>query len=310
MKRYVIGRLLLMIPIMLGVAFIVFFIMSLLPGDPGRMILGMGAKVEDVAAYNHRLGIDRPFLERLASYIAALARGDFGLSYRSLTPVADDLRVCFPFTIRLAVAGSLLAYLLGIPLGLLAAVRQNTAADFTTTVLSMLFACIPEFWLGLMMILVFSLYLRLLPTGGIDSLKNYIMPVIVIALPQSALTSRLTRASMLECLGQDYVRTARAKGLKRAAVIWKHALKNALVPIISTLITTFGVSLGGTVVVENIFSIPGIGSLMVEAIKAKDVPVVMAITILLSLIYCVFILLADVVVASIDPRVRQVFLRG
>lgn len=309
MNKYIVKRLLLMIPTLFGVIFVVFFIMSLLPGDPGRMILGMGAKAEDVAAYNHRLGVDRPFLVRLVSYFADLLHGDFGLSYRSLRPVTEEISACFPYTVRLAVAGSILAYLLGIPLGLISAIHQNSLLDISCTVSAMLLASIPQFWLGLLMILLFSLHLHLLPTSGVGSLSHYIMPVIVIALPEAAVTSRLTRASMLDCIKQDYVRTARAKGLPRYLVIWKHTFKNALLPIISTLITSFGVSLGNTVVVENIFSIPGIGSLMVDSIKAKDVPIVMAATILLSVIYCVFILAADIAVAGIDPRVREIYLK-
>lgn len=307
MKKYITKRCVMMIPIIFGVIFIVFFIMSLLPGDPGRMILGMGAKAEDVAAYNHMLGVDRPFPVRFFSYIADLLQGDLGISYRSQRPVIEEITACFPYTVRIAVAGSILAYLIGIPLGLISALRQNTWVDFTGTVISMLLASIPEFWLGLMMILLFSLQLKLLPTSGVGSFSNYIMPVVVLALPQAAVSSRLTRTSMLDCINQDYVRTAKAKGLSRCKVIWKHTFKNALLPIISTLITSFGVSLGGTVVVENIFSIPGIGSLLLTAIKGKDVPIVMACTILLSMIYCVFILIADIAVAYIDPRIRKVY---
>ena len=307
MKKYITKRCVMMIPIIFGVIFIVFFIMSLLPGDPGRLILGMGAKAEDVAAYNHMLGVDRPFPVRFFSYIADLLQGDLGISYRSQRPVIEEISACFPYTVRIAVAGSILAYLIGIPLGLISALRQNTWVDFTGTVISMLLASIPEFWLGLMMILLFSLQLKLLPTSGVGSFSNYIMPVVVLALPQAAVSSRLTRTSMLDCINQDYVRPAKAKGLSRCKVIWKHTFKNALLPIISTLITSFGVSLGGTVVVENIFSIPGIGSLLLTAIKGKDVPLVMACTILLSMIYCVFILIADIAVAYIDPRIRKVY---
>ena len=183
MKKYITKRCVMMIPIIFGVIFIVFFIMSLLPGDPGRMILGMGAKAEDVAAYNHMLGVDRPFPVRFFSYIADLLQGDLGISYRSQRPVIEEISACFPYTVRIAVAGSILAYLIGIPLGLISALRQNTWVDFTGTVISMLLASIPEFWLGLMMILLFSLQLKLLPTSGVGSFSNYIMPVVVLALP-------------------------------------------------------------------------------------------------------------------------------
>ena len=193
MKKYITKRVLLMIPILLGVTFLVFLIMSLLPGDPGRMILGMGAKAEDVAAYNHKLGVDRPFLIRFVSYIGDLLRGSFGISYRSQRPVIEEIAACFPYTLRLAIAGSIAAYLIGIPLGLISALKQNSPVDVAGTVVSMLLASVPQFWLGLMMILLFSLHWKLFPTSGVNSLSSYVMPVLVIALPEAAITSRLTR---------------------------------------------------------------------------------------------------------------------
>lgn len=308
MKKYAAKRLLLMIPTIIGVTFIVFFILSLTPGDPGRLILGMNATEEDVQILNHKLGADRGFFERYYLYMKGAVQGDFGISYHSQRPVVIEIRETFPYTLRLAIWETLIAYLIGLPIGVYSAVRQYSAVDVGSTVIAMFFAAVPSFWFALMMILLFSLKLGILPPSGIDTWKNYIMPIAVVALPQAAITSRLTRTSMLDCIKQDYIKTARAKGLPERKIIWKHAFKNALLPILMILITSFGLALGGTVLIENVFSIPGIGNLILKAIRQKDAPVVMTSTIFLALIYCFFVLIADLIMAKIDPRIRNVFL--
>ncbi len=309
MKKYIIKRCLLVIPITLGVTFIVFFILSLTPGDPGRLILGMNATAEEVAKLNHQLGVDQSFFVRFFNFIGGALHGDFGISYNSQRPVITEIVATFPHSLRLAVWGTIIAYLIGIPIGIYSAVRQYSAVDVGSTVVAMFFAAVPQFWLALMMILLFSLQLHMLPPSGIDTWRNFVMPIAVIALPQAAITSRLTRTSMLETIQQDYIRTARAKGLPEWKVIWKHAFKNALLPILVTLITTFGLSLGGLVLIENVFSVPGIGNLILTGIRQEVVPVVMAATIFLALIYCMLVLLADIIMAYIDPRIRNVYLR-
>lgn len=310
MKKYIVKRCLLVIPITLGVTFIVFFILSLTPGDPGRLILGMNATAQEVETLNHKLGADQSFFIRFFSYIRdALLHGDFGISYNSQRPVIDEITAAFPHTLKLTLWGTIIANLIGIPIGIYSAVRQYSAVDVGSTIVAMFFAAVPQFWLALMMILLFSLKFHMLPPSGIDTWRNFVMPIAVFALPSAAITSRLTRTSMLETIQQDYIRTARAKGLKEWKVIWKHGFKNALLPILVTLITSFGISLGTSVLIENVFSIPGIGNLILTGIRQKDVPVVMTATIFLALIYCMFILLADVIMAYIDPRIRNVYLR-
>jgi peptide/nickel transport system permease protein len=295
--------------ITLGVTFIVFGVMNVIPGDPGRLILGMGATAEDVAGLNHELGVDRPFFLRYTSYLGNALRGDFGISYHSRRPVAENIKTALPYTITLAILGVGLAYLMGIPMGILSAIRRYSAVDIGSTLAAMVFASIPQFWLALLLMLLFSLRLGWLPPSGVQGIKNFIMPTLTMALPITAIISRLTRTSMLDCLKQDYIRTLRAKGAPERIVIWRHALKNAMLPMVITLIITFGSALGGTVIIENIFSIPGMGSLILTAIRQKDDPVVLTATILLSVIYCGFMLLGDLLMAAIDPRIRQVYLR-
>jgi peptide/nickel transport system permease protein len=295
--------------ITLGVTFIVFTIMNIIPGDPGRLILGMNAAAEDVAGLNHELGVDRPFFIRYISYITNALQGDFGLSYHSRRPVVENIKTAFPYTITLAVLGVAVAYLLGIPIGIVSAIRRYSAVDIGSTLGAMFFASIPQFWLALLLMLLFSLKLGWLPPSGVQGLRNFIMPVITMALPIMAIISRLTRTSMLDCLKQDYIRTVRAQGAPESVVIWRHALKNALLPIIITLIITFGSALGGTVIIENIFSIPGMGNLILTAIRQKDDPVVLTATIMLSVMYCLFMLVGDLLMAYLDPRIRQVYLR-
>lgn len=309
MGKYIIKRLIDMFPIILGVTFIVFLIMALTPGDPGRLILGMNAKQNDVDALNHELGLDKPFLVRYVDYVKNCIKGDFGFSYRSRRPVFEEIYANFHYTVILAVCGTIFSYLIGLPLGILSAVKQYSFIDISVTVMAMIFASIPDFWLALMMILLFSLRLGWLPPSGVDSVLSFIMPIIVISLPSAAITSRLTRTTMLECIRQDYVRTARAKGVPDKVVIWKHAFMNAMLPLLVIMITSFGLSLGGTVLIETVFSIPGIGYLVIDSIRQKDIPVVMASTIFLGVIYSFFVLIADLVIAYIDPRVKSVYLK-
>lgn len=309
MTTYIIKRILIVVPMILGVTFIVFTIMSLTPGDPGRLILGMSAPQIEVDALNEELGYNDPFLVRYVNYIINAFKGDFGLSYRSNRPVFSEIFSNFNATVVLAVYGTLFSIVIGIPIGIYSAVKQYSVVDISSTVIAMLFASIPGFWLALMMILLFSLKLGWLPPSGVDRISNYIMPIAIIALPSAAINSRLTRTTMLESIRQDYVRTARSKGIPENIVIWRHAFKNAMLPLIVTMITSFGISLGGTVLIEHVFSIPGVGSLILTSIRQKDIPVVMASTIFLASIYCMFVLIADIVLAYVDPRVKSVFIK-
>ncbi|HCJ55985.1 ABC transporter permease [Lutispora sp.] len=305
MYRYIIKRLLLLIPIILGVIVIVFTIMYLTPGDPGRNALGMTATQAQVDEFNHKLGYDRPYLVRLGDYIVKGTQGDFGISYKTGKPVFGQIYERLPVTVTLAVFAVLMSLVIGLPIGILSAVKQYSAVDMISTVTAMLLAAIPEFWLGLMLMLFFGIQLKILPIFGADTAANYVLPVITLALPTSAVILRLTRATMLEAIRQDYIRTARAKGAKERTVIFRHALRNALLPVITVVGNYFGGLLGGTIMIEIIYNMPGLGMLMYNSIKAKDVPQVMATVIFLSILFCIIMLLVDIIQSFVDPRIRS-----
>lgn len=309
MYKYVGKRLILLIPILLGVTFIVFLIMSLTPGDPGRLILGQKAPQEAVDALNHELGFDKPFLVRYVNYIKNAVTGDFGNSYRTKRPVFNEIFSRFPTTLKLAIFSIITAVILGIPLGILSAIKQYSGIDVISTVTAMFMAAIPGFWLGLMMIILFSLKLGWLPSNGIGSAAHFVMPTITLAVPSAAGILRLTRTTMLETIRQDYIRTVRAKGAPERIVIWKHALKNALLPVITVVGMNFGYLLGGTILIESVFSMPGLGTLMINAIRMKDIPQVMATVIFLAAMFCIIMLLVDILYAYIDPRIRARYVK-
>ena len=308
MSKYVIRRLLLMIPTLLAVIFIVFTILAAIPGDPGRMILGIAADQEAVDMFNHNLGLDRPFFVRFWDYLVGIVTEfDFGLSYRSQVPVIDEILLRFPTTFKLAVLSVVSCVILGVPLGILSAMRRATIVDASITVYAMFLTAIPGFWFGLVMIYIFNQQLDLLPAFGVSQWQGYILPVITMAVPGSSGLIRLTRVTMLETVNQEYVKTARAKGAPEAIVIWKHAFKNAVLPIINSIGLSFSGMLGGTVIIETIFSIEGLGKYVMTAIQSKDIPAVMACTILLAAIFCIIVLAIDLIYAFIDPRIRSKF---
>jgi len=307
MKKYIIKRLLMLIPIILGVVLIVFFIMSLTPGSPGQIILGSNAKPEAIASLNHELGFDKPFIQRYLNYVLDAARGDFGESYFSGKPVFNDIFFKFPTTFTIAFFSVFFASVIGIPLGIFSAIRQYSAFDIAITIFALLMASVPSFWFGLMMILVFSLQLGWLPSFGIGTVSHYVLPVACMALPTAAGIMRLTRSTMLETIKSDYIRTARAKGAKESSIIWKHSLKNALLPVITVLGMSFAGLLGGSIFIEKVFSIPGLGGLMLSAIVTNDVPVVMGCTIFLATLFCSIMLVLDIIYSFIDPRIKARF---
>ncbi len=305
MGKYIIKRLLLIIPTLLGVLFIVFAIMNFTPGDPGRQILGMAAKQETVDALNHELGYDKPFLVRFVDYIWDLLHGDLGTSYRTRKPFVDEFFQKVPITLKLGCLSFVLSSIVGISLGILSAVKQYSFADTFSTLVSILLASIPGFFLGMVLIYVFGLKIGILPTHGIDEWKSYILPVITLAAGGSAQLMRLTRTTMLEAIRQDYMRTAKAKGCTPAKMIWKHALKNAILPVLTVMGTSFGSILGGAVICETVFAIPGLGNYILSAIRNKDIPVVMSSTVFLSTFFCLVMVVVDILYAIIDPRIRD-----
>lgn len=293
------------IPILLGVALVIFFILQLTPGDPGTMILGAGGDQTAIDRLNEELGYNRPVLERFFSYLYNVVfKLDFGSSYRTRLPVIDNIRGRIPISITLAFSTILFASVIGIPIGVLSAVKQYSLLDTVPTVISLFMAALPGFWLGMMMMYFFSLKLGWLPSNGVGSWQHFILPVVSLGLPYAAQELRFTRSSMLETIRQDYVRTARAKGANERLVIWKHALKNALLPVITVTGGNFGVLLGGAVVTESLFNIPGLGSLIITSIKIKDVPTVMGATLILAFIFSLILLGVDLLYAAVDPRIK------
>lgn len=310
MRRYIIKRLLLIIPILIGVSFIVYGILSMTPGDPGTAILGSSATQEQIDALNHDLGYDRPFVVRYVDYMYNLIfRMDMGESYRSGTAVWDDIMKKAAVSIRIAVNGMLCATIIGIPLGILSAVKQYSFLDFSTTTLSMILAAIPSFWLGMLLMYCFALKLGWFPSSGIDTWRHYILPMFAIGLPYAAYELRFTRSTMLEAIRQDYVRTCRAKGGEERVVIWKHALKNALLPVITVTGNNFGGLLGGAMITETVYSIPGLGVMLVNAIKTKDIPVAMGTTLFLAGFFCLIMVVVDLLYALVDPRIKAKYSR-
>ncbi len=310
MGRYTIRRFVLVIPLVLCVTIIVFLLINSVPGDPGRKILGMGASEEQVNALNESLGYNRPLTTRLVSYLSGILRMDFGKSYQNGEPVLGILRGSFPYTLKIAVFTTLLYSVLGISLGVLSAVKQYSALDNIVRVVSICLSAFPGFWVYMFSILVFSLYLGWLPSFGVATWQGYILPVAVGGILSASSLQRLTRTTMLESIRADYVRTARAKGLAETQVVWKHAFLNAVLPIINQVGINFGYMLGGTVITESIFTIPGLGTIMINGIMAKDVPIVMGCTVFLSLIFCVLVVLLDVLAAAVDPRVKAKLAKG
>ncbi len=310
MYRYVIKRILFLIPTILGVVFIIYLVMNITPGDPARALLGVSAPQADVDALNKELGYDLPFLQKYVNYIKNMViNRNFGISYFTKQSVFDEIWPRYIVTIKLALMGVMLSALIGIPLGIYADVKQYSLWDTIPSILAFLIAAIPSFVLGMLLLFIFALRLNLLPSYGIDTFKHYIMPALAISIPPAAMNLRFTKSSMLESVRQDYVRTARAKGAPEKTVIWKHALKNALLPVITNIGLSLGSLIAGAVVAEKLFSIPGIGSLIVDRITYKDEPVIIAGTILIAACFTVVMLVVDLIYAYIDPRIRAKYAR-
>lgn len=305
MLQYIIKRTLMILPILLGVIIIVFTIINAVPGDPGRRILGVSAEQSAVDQLNHELGVDRPFFVRLFDYIKNIVtRFDFGVSYQSMNPVVETLRLNFKYTFKLALLMTVGYVVIGIPLGVLSAVKRYSWIDNITRVTSVTLSAFPSFWFYMMAVIFFSLQLGLFPSGGADSWVHYVLPVGCASILNSSSLQRMTRTTMLETIRQDYVRTARAKGCAKVSIVWKHAFLNAALPIINSVGVGFAGMLGGTVICESVFNMPGLGTVIIKAINAKDVPLVMGCTVLLSTIFCLMVLLIDIVSSLVDPRVR------
>lgn len=305
MHRYIFRRILLLIPVIIGVTFIVYTIMYFTPGNPAMIILGENAPPELIRQLEIEMGLDDHFIIQYGRFLKNALKGDFGRSYSTKKPVFDEVFSRFPATLKLTVAGLIVAVVIGVPVGIISATKQYSLVDSVSMVFALLGVSMPNFWLGLMLILLFSVRWGLLPSGGYVGFKSLILPAITLGTGVAAIITRMTRSSMLEVIRQDYIRTARAKGVAENTVINKHALKNALIPVVTVIGLQFGYLLGGAVLTETVFSWPGVGRLMVEAIKQKDTPMVLASVIFMSIGFSIVNLLVDILYAFLDPRIKS-----
>ena len=304
MAKYIIKRILMMIPVLIGVVIIVFTINYFSTVSPAVILAGANATAEDIAAKNAELGLDKPYLVQLGSYFWGLLHGSMGTSYIYKQPVLQMIATRLPYTLKIGVIAALFSAAVGVPLGILGAVKQNSAFDYVSTILSIICAALPPFLVCLGLMLIFSVKLRVLPIQGVNDWKGYILPIIATGLSPIAMTARMTRSSMLEVIRQDYIRAARAKGVPEHTVIWKHTLQNALIPIITVVGMNLGLSMTGSVICETIFSIPGLGLLMASSISQRDFITTQGCVLLCAFIVCVMNLLTDLCYAFVDPRIK------
>ncbi len=332
MLKYVLKRVLMVIPVLFGVSIIVFSLMRVFSPDPAPIVLGQHATVESISAWRQANGLEEPIVKQYLTYLKGALQGDLGVSYYTKTPVAEEIGARFPATIELAIAAIMFASIVGIFLGVLAAVKKNSVIDAGSTLFALVGVSIPIFWLGILFIMFFSGYLHLLPSGGrinvllepahvtgfymIDSIiagdreafqdafLHLILPALTLGMYSMAIITRMTRSTMLETLNQDYIRTARAKGLAEGKVIGKHALRNSMIPVVTVIGLQFGALLGGALLTESVFAWPGIGKYTVDSILKSDFPVVQGIVLLVAVVFVAVNLAADLTYAYLDPRIK------
>lgn len=310
MYRYVLKRLLLAIPVLIGATFLVFAIMDFAPGDPARIILGSGATEQALALKRAELGLDDPFLVRYGNFLLGLIQGDLGISYRNGQAVTELIWGRLGNTLILAAAGMIFAVIVGIPVGIISAIKQYSTLDKTTMFLTLFFMAVPTFWFALILVIIFSLNLGWFPASGmghglIPLLKSLVLPTVTLGFGYAALIARTTRSSVLEVMRQDYIDTARSKGITERAVIWTHMMKNALIPIVTIIGLNFGTLLGGSVLTETIFSWPGVGRFVVESISNKDIPSVLGSIVMLAILFSLVNLIVDILYSFLDPRIKS-----
>ena len=307
MIKFVIKRIIQMIPILIGVSIIVYLMLSFSPGDPARLALGMNAKPEQIEAFNKENGLDQPVVVQYFNYMRKLITGDFGKSYTTKQSVASMIAVRLPATCILAFGSLLLTYILSIPLGILLAVKQNTWFDDTYRVVALFASSMPAFWLGMLLILLFSVKLGLLPSNGFDTPLHWILPLLCSCFGTWASSSRYIRAMVLDTIRQDYVRTARAKGTPEKQVLFRHAFKNAMLPLITSIGFSIGTFFGGSIILEQVFGINGMGRMLLAALREKDIPTVMAGVIMTAVMIALGNLMADLLYGVVDPRIRSMY---
>ena len=310
MLKYIIKRLLLMIPILLCIILIVTILMEITPGDPARIVAGTNATEEEVAKVRSDLKLDDPLMVRYARFVIGSVQGDFGTSFITKTPVFHDIMIRVPYTTLMAVLSVAIAVCIGIPMGIIAATHQNTWRDYCAILFSLICASMPAFWFALMLVQWFAVKIRIFPVQGIQTWVGWVLPVVSLALGFSASIARLTRSSTLEVIRQDYITTARAKGVKESTVLYRHVLKNSLIPVVTSVGGLFGHALGGALIAETIFSIPGLGLYSITALTNRDYPAIQGSVLYLSALFSIVILLIDIIYAMIDPRIRSQYSKG
>lgn len=310
MFKYIIKRILLLIPILLGVSAIIFALKTVTPGDPARQILGNDATQEQVDAKREELGLNDPVIVQYGRYIWGVVRGDFGESYRTGEPVLSEIFPRLKTSAIITLGAVAIGAILGIILGIVSALRKYTFVDSLVLVISMFFQSVPEFVVGLVLIMIFAVNLHLLPANGIDTPLGYIMPMLCIGLPSIASYTRITRSSMLEVLGEDYIRTARAKGQTEHNITYHHALRNAMIPVAQSVGTSLGNSIGGGMVVETVFGVPGVGKYIVDSITQRNYPSILGGALIIAMVLVVINLLVDIAFVIIDPRLKTTIISG
>lgn len=308
MYKYVIKRILLMIPVLLGVILIIFVLNEISTGDPAMAVAGEMASEEDLENIREDMGLNKPIYVRFYEYVTGVVfRGDFGTSFMTKQPVSKEVFDRLPTTMVLASISMLFALIIGIPTGIISATRQYSWIDNVCTCLGLIGVSMPAFWHGLLDIMIFSIYLGWLPASGFYGPKYWILPAIAVGSGCAAQIMRMTRSSMLDVIRQDYIKAARAKGLTEHEIIFKHALKNALIPILTVIGMNFGILLGGSVLTETVFSIPGLGKYIVDAIKTRNYPVIQGGVLLLAIIFSFVMLIVDLLYAFVDPRLKSMY---
>lgn len=303
MGRYLLQRLLHSIFVIFGVTMIVFFLVHL-TGDPAVALMPRDATPEDIEQFRHVMGFDRPLYEQYLSFLGRVVHGNFGYSYRYHTEALPLVLERMPATFELALAASFIALLISIPMGIIAALRKDSLFDNASTAIALFGQCMPTFWLGIMLILIVSVGLRLLPPSGGGGFKYLVLPAITLGAYSAAVISRLLRSSLLEVLSKDYIRTARAKGLAENIVVYRHALKNAAIPVVTVTGMQIASLLGGAIITETVFSYPGVGLMAIQAIRYRDIPVVQAFVTVVAVIVVITNLIVDLAYRYLDPRVR------
>ena len=310
MLKYIGKRILIMIPILIGISLLVFFILTIMPGDVAVIQIGSSATEENVALWKEQHGLNDPFFVRSFKYIGGVLRGDFGSSWRTNLDVKMEFSQRISSTVILSVGALFLVCIIGLPIGILSAVKQYTMFDYSCILMTLLLTSIPAFWLGLVLMLFISLQLNLLPSTGADTFAHYILPWITLSATLTAQTIRMARSTMLEVIRQEYIKTAKAKGARPYQVIIKHALRNALLPLITVIGLQFGVTIGGTIVTESVFAIPGVGTYLLQAVKQHDVPAVMISVLFIAAVIGVTNLVVDILYMFVDPRLRTQLMKG